>query len=146
MNFNKFIEIEKLFIYKNINYTKLIKARNNLAKALQSSGSEIEKMGTVQAFEICYELAWKLMRKILQTEGLEFNSPNGVFRSAAKQGIIANSEIWLEYLDKRNITVHAYEEEILDELFHNTAGNFLNDLDKLIEKIQNKDPNDPSWK
>ena len=47
----------KQFLYGNINYTSLIKARDTLSRVLQTSQNEAEKMGVVKAFEICYELS-----------------------------------------------------------------------------------------
>jgi len=127
--------------YKNIDYYSLIRARNTLSDIIEN-GKKIaniaEKMGAVQAFEICYELSWKLMKKILATEGLEVNSPRSVFRESAKSGLIDDPGRWFIYLEKRNITVHAYEASILDDLFFNTSREFLIDLDKFILNLENK--------
>ena len=124
--------------YKNIDYSSLIKARNTLNEIIENGKNTAEKMGAVQAFEICYELAWKTMKKILEVEGLEFNSPRSVFRESARVGIIKDPIKWFVYLEKRNITVHAYEASILDDLFFNTSRDFLVDLDKLILNIETK--------
>jgi hypothetical protein len=73
----------------------------------------------------------------LESEGLELNSPRGVFRESAKLRLLDDPERWFIYLEKRNITVHAYEASILDDLFFNTSRDFLVDLDKFISKIKN---------
>jgi hypothetical protein len=49
--------MEKRYFYGEVNYTSLIQARDTLARILQTARNEAEKMGTVQAFEFCYELA-----------------------------------------------------------------------------------------
>lgn len=46
----------------------------------EKARSELEKAGAIQAFEICYELSWKTMKRILAYRGLEANSPREVFR------------------------------------------------------------------
>jgi hypothetical protein len=45
------------YLYANINYTSLIKARNFLADILQHAQNDYEKTGVVKAFEFCYELS-----------------------------------------------------------------------------------------
>jgi hypothetical protein len=48
---------EKQYFYGEVDYTSLVQTRDTLARIFQSARNEAEKMGTVQAFEICYELA-----------------------------------------------------------------------------------------
>ncbi|CAI2181109.1 16275_t:CDS:2 [Funneliformis geosporum] len=100
---------------------KHLQARDTLKRVLQTAQNEAEKMGVVQAFEICYELAWRIMKKILRFRGAD-----------AK---------------KRNITVHCYRKEILDDLFTNTAKEFLEDLNYLLTQLEKEAPNyDPTRK
>lgn len=131
-------DMKSKYLYENVDYTALIKARNVLERISKNVKSEGEKMGVIQAFEICYELAWKTMKKILFIKGIDVNSPRDVFRESFKVGIINDAEKWLSYLVKRNITVHAYNKEILDDLFFNTAKEFLIDLNLLIFTIEKR--------
>ena len=48
---------EKQYLYGEVNYTPLVKARNFLAEIIQNAKNDYEKAGTVQAFEFCYELS-----------------------------------------------------------------------------------------
>lgn len=57
--------LSKRYFYENIDYTALIKTRDVLERVSRNAKNEGEKMGVVQGFEICYELSWKLMKKIL---------------------------------------------------------------------------------
>jgi len=59
-----------------------------------------------------------------------------VFREAARLKLISDAEQWFAYLKKRNVTVHAYRKEILDDLFTNTAQEFLKDLDYLLVQLE----------
>jgi uncharacterized protein YdcH (DUF465 family) len=45
------------FKYKDIDFSSLVKARNTLDDIIRNGKNTAEKMGAVQAFEICYELA-----------------------------------------------------------------------------------------
>lgn len=122
-------------LYGPVDYSSLIKARNTLQRVLANAQSEGEKMGVVKAFEFCYELSWKILKKILNFHSIEVGSARDVFREATKVRLITDPEKWLSYLDKRNITVHCYQEEILNDLFSNTAKEFLQDLDQLLDKL-----------
>lgn len=132
--------MQKQYLYGEVDYTSLIKTRNTLERIIQTAHSEAEKMGVVQAFEICYELSWRIMKKILRFRGVEAGAARDVFRESARLKLLNDAEKWFEYLKKRNITVHAYREEILDELFANTAQEFLKDLNYLLVQLEKQVP------
>ncbi|CAJ0830069.1 11794_t:CDS:2 [Entrophospora sp. SA101] len=64
------------------------------------------------------------LEKIFQAAHIEAGAARDVFREAA-----------------RNITVHAYRKEVLDDLFANTAKEFLQDLDYLLTQLEKQAPN-----
>jgi nucleotidyltransferase substrate binding protein (TIGR01987 family) len=98
--------------------------------------SELEEMGGIQAFEMTYELAWKTLKKILMSKGIEVYSPKETFRKSAAEGLINDFESWGEkYLETRNLTVHSYDADILADVWK-VLPEFLKDLDFLIKKIQ----------
>jgi nucleotidyltransferase substrate binding protein (TIGR01987 family) len=83
---------EKQYLYGEVNYTSLVQARNTLERILKTAHSEAEKMGAVQAFEICYELSWKIMKKILRFRGVEAGAARDVFREAARLELLNGAE------------------------------------------------------
>lgn len=97
--------------------------------------TERDKAGAVQAFEFCYELSWKIMKRFLDLQGQETASPKDTFRKAAKEKIIDDPEIWFEFQKKRNLTVHTYEFENL-EIIIETFDLFSKELHSLIHKIE----------
>ena len=132
--------MEQKYLYGPVDYTSLIKARDTLHRILHSAQNEAEKMGVVKAFEIAYELSWKTMKKILEFRGVEVGAARDVFREAARLKLLNDAENWLAYVTKRNVTVHAYQPEILDDLFSNTSREFLQDLDTLLTQIKKEAP------
>ena len=72
----------------------------------------INQDATIQRFEFTFELAWKLMKTILETEGLEAISPKNVIREGATIGLIDDPQKWFGFLENRNLSVHTYKEEI----------------------------------
>lgn len=79
-------------------------------------------------------------------KGIDVNSPRDAFRESLRVGIIEDAEKWISYLIKRNITVHCYDKEILDDLFFNTAKEFLIDLNILISTLEEKEVENDSNK
>ena len=73
---------------------------------------------TIQRFEFCFELAWKLMKAVLEYEGIEANSPRSCIREGWKQGLISDAEAWLEMMEKRNLSSHTYDENVAREIYH----------------------------
>jgi len=131
---------DKQYLYGEVDYTSLVQTRDTLARIFKSAHNEAEKMGTVQAFEICYELSWRILKKVLQFRGVEVGAARDIFREAARLKLLNDAEQWFAYLKKRNITVHAYRKEILDDLFANTAKEFLKDLDYLLVQLEKQAP------
>ncbi|MFW6363693.1 MAG: nucleotidyltransferase substrate binding protein [Spirochaeta sp.] len=89
------------------------KALTQLTRFLQKpSLNELEKQGLIQAFEYTHELAWKLQKDFLESQGVTelFGSKN-VAREAFKTGLIEDGEVWLRMGESRNLTSHTYNEE-----------------------------------
>ncbi len=97
------------------------KALGSLHEALQLPFSKIVRDAAIQRFEFSFEAIWKLAQLYLRTkEGLEFNSPKSVFRGCFQVGLIEDEEktaLALEMADDRNLTVHAYNEKLAQQIF-----------------------------
>jgi len=90
---------------------------------------DIEKMALIQAFEFTFELTWKTMKDFLEAEGFLVNSPKGVLRQAFQSGYIRDGAAWMEGLQRRNDTVHNYDERIMQQ----TVDFIQNTFAKLLE-------------
>lgn len=123
-------------ILEQIDIAPLLKAESTFSQFLAGAVTDQEKTGTIKAFEICYELAWKLMKRILQYRGIEVASPREVFRQAGVNQLIDDVEAWLEFLQVRNLTVHTYNENVLHEIF-DFLPTFSNALSQLIIVLKN---------
>lgn len=75
------------------------------------------RAGTVQIFELCFELGWKALKAILENEkGIVANGPREVIREAFAAEIIIDGELWLNALDDRNATTHTYDEASIEAI------------------------------
>jgi len=125
----------KYILNGKLDIEPLITARDFLQKALQEAKTELEIAGTIQAFEVCYELAYKTCRKILSLRGTHVYTSKEVFRIAGLEGLIPDAEPWFDYVEKRNITVHEYYEKIMEEVYP-ILPQFLKNLDILIKSLK----------
>ena len=125
------------FILHDIDISGLIKAKFMLDNAIKIANSPLEKTGAIQCFEYCYEISWKIMRKILLKDGIEVNNGSrAVFREAAINKLIDNAEVWFDFVIKRNLTSHTYDHDLAEEIF-NFLPHFQHELDKFITRIKN---------
>lgn len=116
------------------NIDKLLKARAIFEDFRKDMHTDRDKAGAVQAFEFSYELAWKIMKRILKLRGEETGSPKDTFRKAAIEKLIDDPEVWFEFQKKRNLTSHTYERENLD-LIVDSFDKFSDELTKLVNNI-----------
>lgn len=128
-------EKEEVIILDNLVITPLLKAQKTFEQALKEAHSELERDGAIQRFEYTYELVWKMLKKILYSKGIDVNSPRDVFREAAKLKLIVDPNIWFTFLNKRNLTVHTYNQECADEIF-SLLPQFEKELRAVIDEIK----------
>ncbi len=104
------------FFYKP-SYTECMKivfhpvrqALQQLTEALTlKDPSDLERDGTIQRFEYCYEILWKSAQKILRENEVPAETPKAVFRELGRLGWIENVEAWLAFQKARNETKHEY--------------------------------------
>lgn len=117
-----------------VNITPLLKAFSKFEEFRMNNNTEQEKAGTIQAFEYCFELVWKIMKRLLEERGLIANSPKETFRMAALEGFIEDPELWFDFLKKRNLTVHTYEEKEVENIL-SICTSFSSEIKKFLVKI-----------
>jgi nucleotidyltransferase substrate binding protein (TIGR01987 family) len=115
---------------------QLTRARAFLGRALAAPPDEIQRAGTIQAFEFCFELSWKYLKSLVEEDAGMIASPKAVFREAARHGIIDNPETWFEFLRARNRTVHTYVEAVAEQVYDVIKDDFVAALDRLIEGVK----------
>ena len=122
-------------IIGEIDIQPLLNMKKICQRILKEAEDEIDEMAAVQAFEVSYELAWHTCQKVLRYKGEEARFPRDVFRLSAEMGLIKDPEIWFDFMDKRNETSHAYDMNILEEIF-SLLPEFLKEFSDLIKNLQ----------
>jgi nucleotidyltransferase substrate binding protein (TIGR01987 family) len=115
------------------------KALASLKEILAQPKNKFIVAGTIQNFEFTFELAWKAMRRLLKLRGADLAIPMQVFRGATKEGLIQDIDVWTEFLKKRNLTVHTYNENTAEEVYQ-AAARFPQYVDELILKLSSEKP------
>lgn len=71
--------------------------------------SDLEKQGVIQGFEFVHELAWNVLKDFLEYEGIQnIVGSRSAVREAFKRGLIDNGEVWMDMIEKRNLSSHTY--------------------------------------
>ena len=73
--------------------------------------------GTIQRFEFCIELFWKMLRRALLESGVESGTPREAIQKAYQAKWLNDERLWIQMLQDRKRTSHVYEEEIAQEIF-----------------------------
>ena len=99
--------------------------------------NDLERDGLIQRYEYTFELAWKMMRKVLIALGRTdvSSSPKPVMRDAMEEGLIENVEEWFAFLEARNLSTHIYDQ---DEAFKvlQASKRFLPKVKELLAKFK----------
>ena len=113
------IEEEGIVIYQN---EVFMNKKKNLENAVQrlteacnrdihSNDAYLDSL--IKRFEFSLELSWKYLRRVLIAEGYEptdVASPKQVIRAAYKMKIVEDGDLWIDMIDKRNLSSHTYDE------------------------------------
>ena len=100
------------------NYGKALMLLEEAVDANRTAERELIKAGIIQYFEFTHELAWKVMKDFLEYEGMTgIVGSRSATREAFNKGLIEEGQAWMDMLETRNITVHAYDPLIITEAF-----------------------------
>lgn len=108
MNDNKDVRWKQRFQ----NYEKAYLSLMESAKALADEpDNRFIQDSLIQRYEYTIELAWKTLKDYLEELGfVGVTSPKKVVRKAYQENIITEADKWMNALNDRNRTSHAYEE------------------------------------
>ena len=87
------------------------KSLHHLEDALKIKKPDIiQRAGMIQFFEMTFELAWDTLKDYLEEQGFnEIKSPRAAIKKGFEIDLITDGESWLQLLEDRNLTAHAYD-------------------------------------
>ena len=120
------------------NYNRAISNALETQNEYKKNQNKFMMMALIQAFEICFELSWKVQKDYLRYIGFEVAGPRDVIKQSFASEIIQNGEIWLEMLETRNLSTHIYNEEKMKEISDRIVSQYINEFILLNDTIASK--------
>ncbi len=97
--------------------------------------NDLELTGALKTFEFCYELGWKALQKLAQSQGRPVASPREAFRFALEAGLISEERLWLEMIEDRNLTVQVYDRSAAERIQEKVRSRYFAALDGLAARL-----------
>ncbi len=122
------------------NFTNCLNVLKKADFAL-ANDDEIYRTGIIGQFNITFELAWKALQEVLKLHGAagaETGSPREILQLGYKFGFIDEQSVWLTMLKKRNMSVHIYDEDEIDEMLLLIRDSFIPAFDVLKDTLRKK--------
>ena len=92
---------------------------------------------TIKRFEFTYELAWKLLKAVIEYKGgKDVLFPRDIFKESFANGILKNGEVWLEMLKDRNLSSHTYNQEMARDVYHRIRNKYFAEFLGLVGIVE----------
>ena len=111
-----------------------------LARAEAAPDDEELRDGAIQLFEDTYELAWKSLKRVLETisaspDEIDFLSFRDLIRLGAEKGFLDDPSAWHGFREERNISSHTYDESKAAEVYR-AALDFASEARALFVRLE----------
>jgi len=111
------------WVYRFDNYKRAFLLLKEAVETMEKRElSQLEKEGIIQRFEYTWELAWKVLKDVLEGSGIVLDTvtPASTIKAAFAAKIVQDGEVWMRALDARNSLSHTYNfktfEKVLEEI------------------------------
>jgi nucleotidyltransferase substrate binding protein (TIGR01987 family) len=122
------------WVYRFDNYKRAFFLLREAIETMENRElTQLEKEGIIQRFEYTWELAWKVLKDYLESEGVTLDkiTPASVIRTAFTAKIIKNGDMWMRALDDRNKMSHVYSIKKFEEVIEGIRKHYLTLFDEL---------------
>lgn len=122
-------------------YDNYVRALHQMERAValreQRALSELEMQGMIQGFEFTHELAWNLLKDYLEYEGIQgLIGSRSTVREAFKRELVEDGALWMDMIDKRNLSSHTYNLELAREIEVAIADRYLPAFQELKRRLE----------
>lgn len=91
----------------------------------------------VKRFEFTYEMSWKTIKRYMDFIGIDCPNPRSCFKEALVQGLITDETVWLDMIERRNLSSHMYDEDEIKEILQK-VNDYVMAFENLNESIEAK--------
>lgn len=78
------------------------------------------------------------MRSVLAYEGIDVSTPRGSIREGWKLGVIDDAEKWLDMLEKRKLSAHAYNEATTMNIYRCITDEYVDLLSVFEQRMKER--------
>ncbi len=122
-------------------FSNFLRAFQTLTEAVELSQiralTPLEQQGLIQGFEFTHELAWNVLKDYLTYQGIsDLVGSRDASRSAFKNALIQDGEVWMKMIEARNQTSHTYNLEIAQAIVHSICASFYPAFQAFAEQFK----------
>lgn len=101
-------------------FSNFEKALSQLTKFIDKGKlNDLEEHGLIHSFKYTHELAWNVMKDFLTFETIQnIIGSRSATSEAFNKGLIEEGQIWMDMVDSRIESDHAYNEQTADKIVH----------------------------
>jgi nucleotidyltransferase substrate binding protein (TIGR01987 family) len=98
--------------------------------------SNLENQGLIQGFEFTHELAWNVLKDYLEYEGITgLVGSRSTIREAFSRGLVDHGEVWMDMIEKRNLSSHTYNLTIAQQVTQAIIDNYYQAFIDLKQRL-----------
>ena len=114
----------------------LIQLQHVIKLARSRPLTDLEKQGLIQAFEFTHELSWNVMKDyFVYQDNSEITGSRDVVHEAFSKGLLDDGEGWMAMIKSRNLSSHAYNQKIADEIIEKILSCYGTLFDSFFDKM-----------
>ena len=119
------------------NFNRAFSILSDAVSAYQNNSMNIlTHMALIQSFEVCFELAWKVLKDYLDLNGVKVYLPKEVIKEAFASEIVPDGQIWIDMLNARNSTSHEYNLDKVNAIMTNIAETYFGELSRFNKQVK----------
>ena len=119
------------------NFNRAFSIYSDAVSAYKTDSSNIlMHMALIQSYEVCFELAWKVLKDYLNINGISVYLPKEVIKSAFANDVIKDGQLWIDMLSARNLTSHEYNLDKVNVMIPDIAGNYFDEMKCFCEQVK----------
>ena len=107
-----------------------------VAEYKKNSTNVLNHMALIQSFEVCFELAWKVLKDYLNSNGINVYLPKEVIKEAFSAEVIKDGQIWIDMLNTRNSTSYEYNLDKIQAIISNISAVYFDELTRFSKQVR----------
>jgi nucleotidyltransferase substrate binding protein (TIGR01987 family) len=124
-------------------FSNFLRAFQTLTEAIELSQTRaltpLEQQGLIQGFEFTHELAWNVLNDYLTYQGIsDLVGSRDASRSAFKNALIQDGDVWMKMIEARNQTSHTYNIETAQAIVLSICQSFYPAFQAFAEQFKNR--------